>query len=182
MSDDDRPRALVVYESMFGNTALAAEAIADSLEQHGVSVRRQEAAHASEVIPEDLDLIVIGAPTHAFGLSRPSTRADAVRQGAPKEKAGPGVREWLSKLHASPRRHTLTAAFDTRASKASWVPSAAGPSINRLARRAGLHPYGRPLRLLVADTQGPLLEGELDRAAKFGEELAERCRAARATR
>lgn len=177
MSESTRTQALVVYESMFGNTALAAEAIADGLERRGVSVRRMEAASASEVIPEDLDLVVIGAPTHAFTLSRPSTRADAVRQGADPEKAGPGVREWLVKLHTSPRCHTLVAAFDTRISKAGWFPAAAGPTINRLARRAGLHPCGRPLKLRVADTKGPLLDGELERAARFGEELAERCRA-----
>ena len=176
MSESRRPHALVVYESMFGNTALAAAAIADSLERHGVSVRRMEAGDASEVIPEDLDLIVIGAPTHAFGLSRPSTRAEAVRQGAEAGKAGPGVREWLVKMHTSPRCHTLAATFDTRISKAAWFPSAAGPTINRLARRAGLHPCGRPLKLRVADTKGPLLDGELERAERFGEQLAERCR------
>ena len=177
MSESPRPQALVVYESMFGNTALAAKAIADSLERQGVWVRRMEAGNASEVIPENLDLVVIGAPTHAFGLSRPSTRADAVRQGAEPEKAGPGVREWLVKMHTSPRCHTLAATFDTRISKVAWFPWAAGPSINRLARRAGLHPYGRPLKLRVAGTQGPLVDGELERAARFGEQLAERCRA-----
>lgn len=176
MSENTRPQALVVHESMFGNTARAAAAIADSLERHGVSVQRVEAASASEVIPEDLDLLVIGAPTHAFGLSRPNTRADAVRQGADPQKAGPGVREWLVKLHTSPRCHTLVAAFDTRISKVEWLPAAAGPSINRLARRAGLQPYGRPLKLRVADTKGPLLDGELERAERFGEQLAERCR------
>ena len=123
---------------------------------------------------------MIGAPTHAFGLSRPSTRADAVRQGAEEAKAGPGVREWLTKLHASPRRHTLAAAFDTRASQVVWFPSGAGPTINRLAKRAGLHPAGRPLKLVVTDTKGPLQDGELERAKRFGEDLAERCYEARA--
>ena len=179
MSATEALRARVVYESMFGNTAMAAAAIAESLERCGVAVSLEEVGKASEVIHEDLDLLVVGAPTHAFGLSRPGTRADAVRQGASSEHSGPGVREWLTRLHAGRAPHTSVAAFDTRGSKVARLPMAAGPSIIRLARRAGLHPCGKPLGLLVDDVKGPLLDGELDRAARFGEQLAERCRAAR---
>ena len=53
-------RALVVYESMFGNTAMAAAAIAESLERNGATVQLEEVSQASEVIPEDLDLLLGG--------------------------------------------------------------------------------------------------------------------------
>ncbi|HLM17565.1 MAG TPA: flavodoxin family protein, partial [Acidimicrobiia bacterium] len=65
--------AMVVYESMFGNTRAVAEAIADSLARHFDRVDVLEA----DVAPLTLDgvsLVVVGAPTHAFGMSRPSTR------------------------------------------------------------------------------------------------------------
>ena len=42
-----------------------------------------------------MDLLVVGAPTHAFSLSRPGTREEAVRQGAPAEHARTGIPEWL---------------------------------------------------------------------------------------
>ena len=87
----DRPRALVVYESMFGCTEQVTRAVAAGLEEGGCDVVVQHVRDTGQ--PRDLtfDLLVVGGPTHAFSLSRPSTRQDAVRQGAPAEVAGPGL-------------------------------------------------------------------------------------------
>lgn len=76
------PRALIVYESMFGNTATVAAAIADGLRELRYAVAICDVAWAP-CSPLDADLLVIGAPTHAFSLSRPSTRSDAVHRARP---------------------------------------------------------------------------------------------------
>jgi hypothetical protein len=118
-------------------------------------------------------VLVLGAPTHAFSLSRPATRADAVRQGAPAGRAVTGLREWLTTLPVRDRHQRLVAAvFDTRVSKVRRLPAAAGPRAARLARRRGLRLLGRPEAFLVADVRGPLVAGELERAATWGHDLA----------
>lgn len=177
----DATMALVVFESMFGNTARAAQAVARGLREAGVEVDVLDVGDAPTALPPDLDLLVVGAPTHAFGLSRPSTRSDAVRQGAAPTRADTGVREWLEVLAVSPGTSTLVAAFDTHASRVRWLPQAASSTITRLAHRRGLTSAGHHLGLVVNDVKGPLADGERERATEYGAKLAARCRAASVT-
>ena len=62
--------ALVVFESMFGNTKVIADAVAEGLARH-LPVRQVEVGAAPTVIGGEVELLVVGGPTHAFGLSRP---------------------------------------------------------------------------------------------------------------
>jgi hypothetical protein len=116
------PRAAVVYESMFGNTSHVAHAVADGLRAAGCDTETAEVNTAPEPHP-DVALLVVGAPTHAFSLSRPRTRQDAVSQGAPPTRAGRGLREWLQETEP-PGPATGMAVFDTRVSKARRLPAA----------------------------------------------------------
>ncbi|PUA79379.1 flavodoxin [Nocardioides currus] len=169
-------RALVVFESMFGNTARAADAVAQGLRGAGVEVEVVDVRAAPALLPPDLDLLVVGAPTHAFGLSRPATRTDAVRQGAPPERAVTGIREWLESLEVPSGSATpLLAAFDTHATRVRWSPWSASSSIAKVAARRGLGCDAR-LGLVVDDVAGPLVDGERERAVDFGAALAARCR------
>ena len=98
-------RAAVVCESMFGNTSALGEAIGAELRLRGFEVEEMDVSVAPPVASLEVDLLVVGAPTHAFSLSRPATRADAVRQGADEAHARTGVREWLqagSRDHVEP--------------------------------------------------------------------------------
>ena len=72
-------RALVVYESMFGNTQTIADAIAGGLAQR-MRVDAVEVGSAPATLDDDVTLLVVGGPTHAFGMSRPRTRQDAATQ------------------------------------------------------------------------------------------------------
>jgi hypothetical protein len=173
MPTTDRLHALVVYESMFGNTEAVAHAIAGGLRAGGCTVEVTDVASAPQAIGLDVDLLVIGAPTHAFSLSRPKTRADAVRQGASPERATTGIREWLE--GARPRTNgAAVALFDTRVTKARRLPAAASKSA-KLARRRGFQLADKPAAFLVHDVTGPLEPGELDRALTWGRELAHLC-------
>ncbi len=167
-------RALVVYESMFGNTSQVADAVTRGLLLEGVDAGMVDVGSAPESV-DDLDLLVVGAPTHAFSLSRPSTRADAVKQGAGRERARTGLREWLAAVDVDPARPPLVAAFDTRVTKVRRLPKAAGPTAVRLAHKHGLTALTKPHGFLVDGVQGPLVDGELERAVAWGREVAATC-------
>ncbi|GAA0815687.1 flavodoxin domain-containing protein [Spirilliplanes yamanashiensis] len=158
-------RVLLVYESMFGNTALIAQAVADGMSGR-VHVRVADAATMPEVA--GMDAVVVGAPTHAFGLSRPSTRLGAAERGAPAPPDRPGTREWLAAL---PHAALPAAVFDTVFAKPILLGSAAGKAA-RLLRRAGYRLIVPPESFWVTDTAGPLRAGELDRARRWGEQIA----------
>ncbi|QQQ74196.1 flavodoxin family protein [Saccharothrix sp. 6-C] len=158
-------RALVVFESMFGNTRAVAEAVGAALAE-GRHVDVVEVAAAPDVLPDDVDLLVVGAPTHAFSLSRASTRKSAADQATGElVSRGRGVREWLDAL--APGDHTVRAiAFDTKV-KVGWLPGSAAKAITRRLRRLRFTVAGAPVSFYVAGTPGPLLEGEIERATAW---------------
>jgi hypothetical protein len=162
------PRALVVYESMFGNTEQVAAAVARGLRLEGVRTALFEVGSAPTSLPPDLELLVVGAPTHAFSLSRRSTRADAVRQGAPAEREQIGLREWLGTVQFDTTQALDLAVFDTRIAKVRWLPKAAGPTAVRVAHKHGLQTADSPVAFIVTDLQGPLVDGEIERAVAWG--------------
>jgi hypothetical protein len=168
--------ALVVFESMFGNTQKIAEAVAEGLARH-LRVERMEVGHAPTVFSGDVELVVVGGPTHAFGLSRPGTRQSAAEQAeGGLVSTEMGLREWLGTLQKGSSRIAV-ATFDTRISKPRLPGSAAA---EKRLRRLGFRLLARPESFYVEGTTGPLVGGELERAHRWGKELAVRfCTAGR---
>jgi hypothetical protein len=161
--------ALIVFESMFGNTEQLARAVAEGLEEEHLSTVLQEVSEAPFATPLDVDLLVVGAPTHAFSLSRPSTRAEAVKQGASEAKEALGMREWLSAaLPDTDADRPGIAVFDTRVSKVRRLPKAAGPRAAKIARKRGFTLLSKPIGFAVDDVKGPLGRDELERARQWG--------------
>ena len=178
MSTTTHPQALIVFESMFGNTERVAKAVADGLRSEGFDVDLRNVVSAPERLHLGYDLLVLGAPTHAFSLSRQKTREDAARQGAPSDRTRIGMREWLLNLSwdgAPP----AVAVFDTRATKVRRLHWAASRTMAALLRRRGLQPNTSPEAFLVADLQGPLEPDELTRATAWGRTIAASVPAAR---
>ncbi len=162
--------ALVVYESMFGNTQKIAEAVADGLSSR-MRVETVEVGSAPTVLPEGLDLLVLGGPTHAFGLTRPATRRSAAEQaGHATISRGVGLREWLAAVRA-PSTEVVSAAFDTRVDKPR-LPGSAAHGAERRLRRLGLTVAAPAMSFHVTGTEGPLVDGEVTRARRWGERLA----------
>ncbi len=162
-------RAVVLYESMFGNTRDVATAIAEGLGTE-VDVEVVEVSQAPSNVTSNVDLLVLGGPTHALGMSRDSTRTSAIdKAGDGLVSPGIGLREWLAAVQMPPS--TAVAVFDTRVDKPR-VPGSAAASAHRKLRRLGARPVAPAENFFVEDMTGPLLVGELDRARRWGEQLA----------
>ena len=163
-------RALVVYETMWGNTGEIAASIADGIRtQRGVEdVQLVEAAQAAEEIPAHVDLLVVGGPTHAFSMSKSSTRDSARQQGA---TANPerGIREWIEGL-TTPPSPLMVATFDTRTVAPRLPGSAAKKALKKLVA-LGFRPAVKPESFGVHGYSGPLADGELERAREWGAAL-----------
>jgi hypothetical protein len=162
-------RALVVFESMFGNTETIARAVAVGLAPYlDVTVVEVGAAPAS--VTGDVDLMIVGGPTHAFGMTRPDSRRSAAQQaGGSTVSRGDGIREWVSRVELV-RPHVQVATFDTRVDKPR-VPGSAARGAARRLRRRGARLIADPQSFYVRGTPGPLLDGEVDRARQWGATL-----------
>src|SRR5512146_150912 len=106
-------KAIVVYESLWGNTAAIARAIATGLGEYALALTTGEAMNS---VIAKADLIVAGAPVHELSLPTDRTRVQARidvlgPRGAPPDLSHPKMRTWLARLSQG---HGFAAAFDTR--------------------------------------------------------------------
>jgi flavodoxin len=144
-------KALVVYDSTYGNTEKIAKAIGGAI-TGDVKVLR-----AGEVNPAELnsyDLLVIGSPTYG---------------GRPM----PSMLELLNKIPESSIKGKNVAAFDTRLTSkiVKIFGFAAGRIANSLKDKGG-NLVVPAEGFFVTVKEGPLKEGELERAANWAKELA----------
>jgi glutathione S-transferase len=168
--------AIVVYESIYGNTRAIAEAVADGL--GGAPVVSPDA------LPADVaqaDLLVVGGPTHIHGMATARSRRAAVEAPQPPATATaaptePALRDWLADL--SRADGACAAAFDTRLDRPEWLTGAASHAIAKRLRRHG-YTVMDSASFLVTGNEGPLKDGELERARLWGTELAASTPAAR---
>ncbi len=163
-------KALVVYESMFGNTEQIARAVADGLSE-SVEVQLTEVSHAPTEPDSDVALIVAGGPTHAFSMSRTNTRADAINRGAQEGEREFGLREWMAAL-PSGQHTTQIATFDTKIESMRHAPGSAAKGAAKVARRHGYDSAVKAESFYVRGIDGPLEEGEIDRARAWARQLA----------
>ena len=160
-------RALVVYESLWGNTAQVARAIGTRLSaQADVEILDSDAAPRSV---EGYDLLVVGGPTHAFSMTRASTRSDAVTTRSAPHEPTRGIREWLNELDR-PATQIPAVAFDTRVAKPR-LPGSAAKAARHELRSLGFETSVKQQTFHVHGYEGPLADGELDRAAEWADEV-----------
>ncbi len=160
-------KAIVVYESHWGNTAAIARAIAEGL---GPAARALSTGEADDTALAGADLIVAGAPLLGFSLPTEamvkSLAANQVRDPTPPDLSHPAMRTWLEALSKGNGR---AAAFETRI---WWSPGSAAKTILTKLAEKGYTPTAGPQRFIVRGKYGPLRGGELERARGWGAELA----------
>jgi hypothetical protein len=159
-------KAIVVYESVWGNTAAVARAIADGI---GAA---DAAAFATDEVPADLlstaELIVAGSPVFGFSLPSETMRQNILKSetdGPPPDLSHPSLRSWLDRL---PEGQGRCAAFETRI---WWSPRGATGTIEKKLAGRGYSRLVRGEKFIVRDKYGPLRDGELDRAREWGRKL-----------
>jgi len=167
-------RALVVYESMYGNTHVVAGNIADGLRAtHEVTLVPVGAA--TETLVAGADLLVVGGPTHIHGMSSAATQRMAAQAAAKQASGltldpdadGPGIQDWLKGMAAG---HALAAAFDTWINGVPAFTGRASRGLGRLLKRHGYRLIMASESFLV-DKQSTLLDGETSRARRWGAAL-----------
>jgi flavodoxin I len=150
-------KALVVYDSVYGNTEKVAQAMAAALEC--------EARRVAAVTPEQLaglDVLLVGSPTQAFQPLKP-------------------VKAFLKGIPAGKLNGIKVAAFDTRMDVkkvgnavlivfAKLFGYAAEPIGKQLVKKGGTQAVP-PEGFLVEGSEGPLQEGELERAAEWAKRV-----------
>ena len=179
-------RAVVIYESMFGNTHLVADAIAEGLRTRGEAVV-VPVDRADEALVRSADLIVVGGPTHAHGMSREDTRMGAVIASNDKpgssftldaDAEGRGLRDWFASLG---RVETDAAAFDTRVDLPAAISGHASKGIARKLRHHGANLISEPRSFLVT-TANCLKPDEQAQACDWGARLGDGYRPADVSR
>ena len=175
--------ALVIYESMFGDAAKVAASIGEGMTEvwgsPGDVVTVVEVGEAPTAVPDGVDLLVLGSPTHAFGLPRPNTRADAATKGAGEViSANMGIREWLA--GATLPKGQPASAFDTRMDHPKTLTKLdhASRTTEKHLRKLGATLVTSAEHFFVVDTTGPLAPGEVERARAWGVELGNTVRPA----
>ncbi len=169
-------KAIVVYESLWGNTAAVARAIAEGI---GGGARAVSTAEATPAALAEADLVVAGAPVLGFRLPTDDMRQSVLRTEfrapRPADLSHPSMRSWLEGV--SGREAAVTgaggrprfAAFETGL---RWSPGGATGSIAEKLTQAGYEQLLKGRRFVVKGRYGPLRDGELDRARQWGTELA----------
>ena len=158
-------KAIVVYESLWGNTAAIARAIAEGM---GPGAQALTTAEATPTVISGVDLIVAGAPVLGFQLPSEQMR-ESIRTNPTRPKADyshPTMRAWLAGLPAGSGRY---AAFETRL---WWSPGGATKAIGQGLEKAGYREALKARRFIVNGAYGPLRKGELEKARAWGAELA----------
>ena len=169
--------ALVVYESLWGNTAAIAHAISEGIGE-GTVVR-----HTGEITPAEAataELLVLGAPVHAFSLPSAATKKSvAERRLAPGDLAPdlsqPPLKAWLEDL---PAATAVAAAFDTRVR--GPLGHGGASKIEKLLEQRGYRIADHSQGFYIINEKnvkaaGSMLRpGEIDRARKWGQLLASR--------
>ena len=140
----------VVYESMHGNTEKIAQAVGKAL---GSKVKVTRVAEASSSQIKGVDLLVVGSPTYGG-------------------KQTPGVLAFLNSIPAGALKGVRVAAFDTRI---TWrflrlFGFAAEKTLAALVAKGGTR-AGEPRGFFVRGSNGPLADGEIEKAAAWAKGL-----------
>lgn len=163
-------KVMVLYDSEYGNTAQIAQAIAEGLSKAPGTLEEVQLHKIDEIKPEELaglDMLIVGSPTQRF---RPTWATSNFLKSIPGDALN-GVK---------------VAAFDTRFTEEEmhshgFILStmfnifgyAAQPISDRLEKKGG-EPVMLPEGFYVGGIEGPLLEGELERAVEWGRQILEK--------
>jgi len=147
--------ALIVYDSQFGNTERIAQCINSALSEFG----HARAVRVDQVYFEELqgmDMLILGCPTQGM-------------------RQTPAMQSFIAHIPRELLNGLCVACFDTRYRGGFWMLSAA-PAMAKQLRMMGVELVVPPESFFVKSMkkEGPLLDGEMERAASWATKLIER--------
>ena len=143
--------ALVVYDSQYGNTERIAQVIADTLGEFGAA-RAVGLDPGQGIELEGVDMVIVGCPTQGW-------------------KPTPTIQSFLEELSSEELRSLAVTCFDTRFRLPRLMTGSAARVIARTLQEKGVSLLLPPESFFVKGTEGPLRDGELDRAAAWARML-----------
>lgn len=149
---------LVVYDSVYGNTGEIARAVARGIESGGDRVTLRSVAEMARREEKHFELIVVGSPTRGFSAT-PAMEEFLAGLSGPGKAAVFDTRLDLETVHPAPLR---------------WVIGAGGYAADRMAallERKGYDVEASRGDFMVMGAEGPLKDGELERAEAWGKTL-----------
>jgi flavodoxin len=138
-------KTLVIFDSNYGNTQKVAEAIAKELDAKAVLVSKVSTPEL-----KDLDLVIVGSPINGW---------------KPSEKMG----EFLASLSSGQLNNVKAAAFDTRIRL--FIHGDAATKIAEALKDVGAQIITEPQAFIVRGTEGPLLDGEIEKAIEWAKSI-----------
>ena len=154
-------KALVIYDSFFGNTEKVAKAIGGALGSPD-DVKVSRVSETNPDLLKDVGLLIVGSPTRAFSPT-------------------PAIKTFVKKLPGKSLEGVRVSAFDTRMKIDERTPGilrffagifgfAAKPILDGLVGKGGNQVMPAE-GFFVVDSEGPLADGELDRAAEWAKNI-----------
>ncbi len=146
-------KAIIIYESKYGNTKLVAETIAEGMKQ--VSGIEPAISELKQVDPKKLaefDAILIGSPNHVGGATM-------------------GIRRFIDKVGKLKLEGKYVAFFDTY--MGNQYEKVMKKMEQQLSKKApGLKLISPGLSIMVQEMKGPISEDELPKCKDFGIKIA----------
>jgi flavodoxin len=143
-------KTLVIYDSNFGNSKMIADAIAETVQGRAISVKE-----ISAEMMEKVNLLIVGSPINAW-------------------QATEKIRQFLNKLPQGSLVGVQAAAFDTRVK--IFISGNAAKKISKSLVEKGAIIISEPKGFYVKGNEGPLLDGEIDNAKKWGSDILKKTR------
>ena len=149
-------KAIVVYESKYGNTKLVAETIVEGMNQvTGMEAVPVEVHDVNLTKIDEFDVVLVGSPNHLGRATR-------------------GITKFINRLGELELENKQTAVFDTYIR--NWIQDfekVVKKMEKQLAEKAPALTLVVPaLSIGVEGTKGPITEGELPKCKEFGIKIA----------
>lgn len=138
-------KALIIYDSNYGNTQRIANVIAKQLSTKAIAI-----TDFSKEDSAGVGLLVVGSPINAWG---------------PTAK----ISKFLKELASGELEGIKVAAFDTRVKL--FIHGDAAGKIAKALEKAGGEVISKPQGFIVEGGEGPLKEGEVDRAIEWARSM-----------
>lgn len=158
-------KAMIVYDSMFGNTEKVAQAIASALGIQDICMVRLQDGKKEQFV--GLDLLIVGSPTQRF---RPTPDISSLLKGISKNSLnGVRVAAFDTRLITGEIEKTPILAFFV---KLFGSAAYAARHIANSLKKSGGELIAAPEGFYVEGMKGPLVQGELERAAVWLKEFS----------